>query len=116
MNMWRFLALMTFVLSPASISFAWADNVLHPGAPVVDRPTLMTLGIQLPVTGDDNFNAAVTVRYRQAGSTAWKTGLPLFRVHTDVIFGFTAIPHSPEVFSIYAQIRRTKLNCTCSIR
>jgi len=43
-----------------------ADDVLRPGTPMLDRPTLMTLGVKLPVTGDDNYNASVSVRYRQA--------------------------------------------------
>jgi len=89
------LALLSILAAiPFLSSSAVADDVLHPVEVRVDRPTVVTLGVQLPLTGDDNFNAAVTVRYRQAGSAAWKTGLPLFRVHTDVIFGFTAIPQS----------------------
>jgi hypothetical protein len=48
-------------------SAAGADDVVHPGTPQLDRPTLMALGVKLPVTGDDNYNAAVEVRYRAAG-------------------------------------------------
>lgn len=71
---------------------AHADNVLHPGSPVLDRPTLMTLGVQLPITGDDNYNATVTVRYRQVGATAWSTGLPLYRVHPNTVYSYTVSP------------------------
>jgi hypothetical protein len=93
--------LVSFLLSMASGAFAFADNVLHPGLPAVDRPTLTSLGFQVPVTGDDNFNSTVTVRYRQAGSATWQTGLPLYRVHTDVIFGYTAFPQfSGSVFDL----------------
>jgi hypothetical protein len=63
--------------------FAHADNILHPGTPVLDRPTLIALGIQLPVTGDDNYNGAVTVRYRVTGTAAWRQGQPLYRVHPE---------------------------------
>ena len=38
-------------------STAWADDVLHPGTPVLDPPTLVALGVALPITGDDNFTA-----------------------------------------------------------
>jgi hypothetical protein len=68
-----------------------ADNVLHPGTPVLDRPTLITLGIQLPISGDDNFNAAVMVRYRKLGATAWNDALPLFRVHPESTPGWPLV-------------------------
>jgi hypothetical protein len=51
----------------------------------LDRPTLTALGVRLPVTGDDNWNARVTVRYRQSGATAWRKALPLFRVHPESV-------------------------------
>lgn len=70
----------------------FADNVLHPGTPVFDRPTLTVLGVQLPITGDDNFNATVTVQYRQSGTTVWSEGLPLFRVHPESTVLYTVQP------------------------
>jgi hypothetical protein len=70
---------------------AFADNVLHPGVPVLDRPTLITIGIQLPITGDDNFNAQVTVKYRKLGTTTWTDALPLFRVHPESTPGWPLI-------------------------
>lgn len=66
---------------------ARADDVLHPGTLNLDPPTLVTLGVQLLVTGDDDFNAQVTVRYRVTGTTPWRTGLPLFRVHPAEVTG-----------------------------
>ena len=74
----RIIGLLTLLSVPAL-----ADNVLRPGTPVFDRPTLTALGIQLPVTGDDNYNSSVSVRYRKAGTTLWKNALPLFHVHPD---------------------------------
>src|ERR1700687_5324739 len=68
-------------LLPAGL--ALADNIVHPGSPVFDQPTLTTLGVQLPITGDDNFNASVTVRYRKTGTGTWRQALPLFRVHPE---------------------------------
>ncbi len=70
----------------------FADNVLHPGTPVLDRPTLTVLGVQLPISGDDNFNATVAVRYRPSGTTAWIQGLPLFRVHPENTVLYTVMP------------------------
>lgn len=60
---------------------ALADNAAKPlGDPVLDAPTLRSLGGYWLIAGDDNANAAVTLQYRKAGSAAWTTGMPLFRV------------------------------------
>src|SRR5579884_1335936 len=79
-------------MAALSVCSLFADNILHPGTPVLDHPTLTTLGIQLPITGDDNFNAAVTVQYRVSGTTAWRQGLPLFRVHPENTTLYTVQP------------------------
>src|SRR6516165_1945935 len=83
-------AVLAFVLFFPAL--ALADNVVHPSTPVLDRPTLTALGIQLPITGDDNFNATVTVRYRKSGTTAWYGALPLFRVHPESTAGYAVMP------------------------
>ena len=61
------------------------DDVLHPGLLRLDRPTLMALGVQLLITGDDNHNATVTVRYRPGGAATWRDALPLFRVRPESV-------------------------------
>ncbi len=61
------------------------DPVLHVGALNLDRPTLITLGLQLLISGDDNHTASVTVRYRPTGSPTWRDGLPLFRVRPESV-------------------------------
>jgi MYXO-CTERM domain-containing protein len=71
---------------------AHADNVLSVGAVTLDPPTVVALGVRLSVSGDDNFDGAVTVRYRVHGASVWRTGLPLFRVHPQNVTGFTAVP------------------------
>jgi hypothetical protein len=63
---------------------ARADNVLHPGTPAMDRSTVITLGVRWPLTGDDNFNAKVTVRYR-TGAGVFRDAMPLFRVHPELV-------------------------------
>jgi hypothetical protein len=76
------------LLAPA---VARADNVLHPGTPTLDRPTVVTLGVRLPLTGDDNFNATVQVRYRTGGG-AFRDAMPLFRVHPELVTAGGAVP------------------------
>lgn len=64
---------------------AFADDVLKPGQPKLDPPTLVALGVQLPITADDNHNATVTMRYRPMGQTAWKDAMPLYRVRPETV-------------------------------
>ncbi len=61
------------------------DPVLHPGTPLLDRPTLMALGVQLPISGDENRDARVTLRYREFGSPGWKEAPALLRVKPETI-------------------------------
>jgi hypothetical protein len=68
---------------------ARADDVLHPGAVNVDRPTVITLGVQWLISGDDNHNARVGVRYRPTGTSTWQTAMDLFRVHPESVVGRT---------------------------
>src|SRR5439155_7763176 len=74
---------------------AHADDVLHPGAVNVDRPTLVTLGVQLLISGDDDHDAAVTVRYRETGAGTCRDAMPPFRVHPESVVGRTV----PEQFA-----------------
>lgn len=67
---------------------AHADDVLHVGAAQLDPPTVVALGVQLLITGDDNHTATVTVRYRPTGTTAFRAALPLFRVRPESVTGF----------------------------
>src|SRR5438105_3140132 len=85
----RFLIAAGIVVGPA---LAFADNVLHVGTPSTDPPTITALGVYLPITGDDNFTATVTVRYRPSGTTAWKPALALQHVHTEVVTGLATSP------------------------
>jgi len=43
----------------------------------VEPPTLLSLGFDWKIAGDDNRNASVDVSYRKKGETTWKKGLPL---------------------------------------
>src|SRR3954447_26245168 len=70
-------------------SSAFADDVLHPGTPELDPPTITALGVGLPITGDDNFTAQVAVRYPVSGTQTWHDALPLARIHAEVVTGMT---------------------------
>src|SRR5882724_4107954 len=63
-----------------------AENKTKPGELVIDPPTLINLGFEWVIEGDDNRNAAVEVSYRKKGETQWKQGLPLLRLQGERIF------------------------------
>jgi hypothetical protein len=59
---------------------ARAEDAVTSGAFVVEPPTLINLGFEWAIEGDDNRNATVTVQYRKRGQPRWRTGLPLLRI------------------------------------
>ncbi len=75
-----FLCLASFApgLVPAK-----SGNKVKAGKFVIGDPTLICLGFEWSIEGDDNRNAAVAVQYRKKGTTAWKEGLPLLRLQNE---------------------------------
>jgi hypothetical protein len=63
------------------------------GAFSVEPATLLSLGFDWRIAGDDNRNAHVDVTFRQKGETAWRTGLPLLRLQHEVINGVVPGPN-----------------------
>ena len=45
-----------------------------------EPPTLISLGFEWQIDGDDNHNASVAVYYRKKGEQPWKEGLPMLRL------------------------------------
>ena len=52
---------------------------------IVEPPTLISLGFEWLIDGDDNRNATVAVSYRRNGDSAWREGLPLLRIGNERI-------------------------------
>ncbi len=65
---------------------ACAQNATQAGRFVVEHPTLLNLGFEWAINGDANRNAAVAVRYRAAGESAWREALPLVRIGGERVF------------------------------
>lgn len=63
--------------APAAVA---AQNATVPGDVSSPHPTLENLAVVWEISGDDNLNGVVAVRYREAGANDWRTGLPLFRI------------------------------------
>src|SRR5690606_7535411 len=51
-----------------------------PGELVIDPPTLINLGFEWMIEGDDNRNASVSASYRAVGESDWHEGMPLLRL------------------------------------
>ena len=67
---------------------------------LVDPPTLINLGFEWFVAGDDNRNGVVAVSYRKHGTTAWNDGLPLLRVqHERITNGQQLDVIAPNMFA-----------------
>ena len=56
------------------------------GALIVEPPTLICLGFEWEISGDDNRNATVGVTYRESGEKVWRDALPLLRMGGEKIF------------------------------
>ena len=62
------------------------DNAVSTGELLIEPPTLINLGFEWFIEGDDNRNAAVEVAYRKQGETGWSAALPLLRLQRERIF------------------------------
>src|SRR5580765_869198 len=67
------------------VTAAAAGTAVTAGEFLVDPPTLINLGFEWFIQGDDNRNASVEVSYRKQGTTEWKQGMPLLRLQGERI-------------------------------
>ena len=84
---WTLLALALLpVLFCSGASAATTVNAVRAGELVIDPPTLINLGFEWVIQGDDNRNARVDVAYRKKGDTDWKTAMPLLRLQHERVY------------------------------
>ncbi len=84
---WIATSLLAAGLSGAIPAIADAQSDVVAGTFTVERPTLVSLGFEWRIAGDDNRNATVAVSYRKKGESAWHKGLPLFRLQNEPVTG-----------------------------
>jgi hypothetical protein len=70
--------------------FSWALPAIAadkttPGEFITEPATLVSLGFEWMIAGDDNRNATVAVTYRRRGEQMWRQGLPLLRIGNERI-------------------------------
>ena len=76
------------------------ENTVTAAEFIVDPPTLINLGFEWIIQGDDNRNAKVEVSYRKKGDAQWKPALPLLRLQNEEIFqGDRLDVVSPNMFA-----------------
>lgn len=71
------------------LNHAVAQNGSTPGTATAPFPTIENLSIVWPLTGDDNNNGSVSVRYRETGQSAWIDSAPLRRVSAGSNAGYS---------------------------
>src|SRR5262245_5057558 len=62
------------------------NNAVTPGDFIVEPPTLINLGFEWKIKGDDNRNATVAVQYRKVGESPWREALPLLRIGDEKVW------------------------------
>src|SRR5207302_6008716 len=88
MTRWWPLAVAALLCLPVinAAAVPGAVNAVKAGELVIDPPTLINLGFEWVIQGDDNRNASVEVSYRKKGETQWNQALPLLRLQGERIF------------------------------
>src|SRR5262245_17485099 len=71
-----------------------------PGELFIEPPTLINLGFEWFIEGDENRNASVEVSFRRKGSETWKPALPLLRLKGERIYAESRVDFvSPNMFA-----------------
>jgi hypothetical protein len=88
------------VLLASGAPRALGGDAVTAGEFVIDPPTLINLGFEWFIEGDDNRNAAVDVSYRKQGDSDWKRALPMLRLQGERIFNGAQLDVvSPNMFA-----------------
>jgi hypothetical protein len=78
-----------------------AQDFTIPGEVTTPYPTIINLGVEWNIRGDDNLNGTVTVQFREKETSDWKQGMPLRRVPAGKIYGFKwGNKHSGSIFDL----------------
>src|SRR6516225_8656096 len=67
----------------------------------VEPATLLSLGFEWRIEGDDNRNASVEVSYRKKGEQGWRRALPLLRLQGESVTGGVPRDGDGEHFNRY---------------
>lgn len=76
--MQKLLPLLSVILTACGTLSARNDTIA--GRFIVENPTLINLGFEWEIEGDDNRNAEVAVQFRAVGDPKWRPAMPLSRI------------------------------------
>jgi hypothetical protein len=92
--------LLALAAAPAAAQRPQSTNAVEAGELVVEPATLINLGFEWWIDGDDNRNASVAVSYRERGATEWRAALPLLRLHGERIYSESRVDVvAPNMFA-----------------
>ena len=83
----RFGALLALAPLMWAPRLSWSQAGTVAGDFWAEPPTLMSLGFEWRISGDDNRNANVAVSYRRKGEQPWHAALPLLRLQRETVAG-----------------------------
>jgi len=86
-----------------------AQTATTSGQFTAEPPTLVSLGFEWRITGDDNRNAKIDASYRKSGEATWHAALPLMRVQREEI-GAGSGPDGSTAATRYPLFRYTAGN------
>ena len=81
--LWTYYAHCALRRIPATVS--GGVDATTAGDLTVERPTLIALGVDWRISGDENRNANVALDYRRKGENAWHKGMPLLRLQGEQV-------------------------------
>lgn len=89
------------------------ENITKPLEFIIEPPTLICLGFEWYIEGDENRNAFVEVNYRKDGEKEWKEALPLLRIGGEKAGYYEWDYVTPEMFagSIFDLEENTTYEC-----
>ncbi|MFO0729068.1 MAG: MYXO-CTERM sorting domain-containing protein [Myxococcota bacterium] len=95
-----FVRILVACLCLSFSSAALAQAASTPGTAVAPHPTLENIAVEWPVSGDDNHNGSVSVRYREVGGN-FRPAMPLMHVPAGSNEGFSwAHRHAGSIFGL----------------
>ena len=83
--LWFLLAWNVVTVPRNVVAAQSAGNRTVIGELIVEPPTLINLGFEWLIEGDDNRNASVALAYRKQEEAQWKAALPLLRLQRERI-------------------------------
>jgi hypothetical protein len=75
----RYVSLLLLILEIAAVQYVHSQNSTSAGE-LSSYQTINSIGMEWPITGDENHNAVCSVSYRIFESGEYKQALPLFRI------------------------------------